>query len=150
MVSNSQFFVLGSSSASPYNLQIYKITYLSTSVDWANQITCTSGTWTAAYSESLLSSDQSTIYSFFAFGSTQYLYFAGLSVTGGSMVTTRYKSSTSVSRVWGSALNGDYVVATTESPTSLIMYSISSSTFTIKSFSGYNLYGWVVEPSSGR
>ena len=150
MVSNSQFFVLGVPSASPYNLQIYKITFLSTSVDWANQITCTSGTWSASNSESLLSSDQSTIYSFFAFGSTRYLYFAGLSVTGGSVTTTRYKSNTSALYVWGSALNGDYVVATTQSPTSLIMYSISSLTFTIKSFSGNNLYGWGVEPSSGR
>ena len=111
MVSNSQFFVLGVPSASPYNLQIYKITFLSTSVDWANQITCTSGTWSASNSESLLSSDQSTIYSFFAFGSTRYLYFAGLSVTGGSVTTTRYKSNTSALYVWGSALNGDYVVA---------------------------------------
>ena len=68
MVSNNQFFVLGVPSASPYNLQIYKITFLSTSVDWANQITCTSGTWSASISESLLSSDQSTIYSFFLFG----------------------------------------------------------------------------------
>ena len=111
MVSNNQFFVLGVPSASPYNLQIYKITFLSTSVDWANQITCTSGTWYSSNSESILSSDQSTIYSFFLFGSSTYLYFAGLSVAGGSVVTTRYKSSTSVSRVLESALNGDYVVA---------------------------------------
>ena len=32
-------------------------------------------------------------------------------MTGGSVVTTRYKSNTSVSVVYGSALNGDYVVA---------------------------------------
>ena len=45
MISNSQFFVLGADSASPYNLHIYKITFLSTSVDWANKIACSSGTW---------------------------------------------------------------------------------------------------------
>ena len=112
MVSNNQFFVIGSASASSNNLNLYKITFSSTSVHWADQITC-SGTWSGSFSESLLSSDQSTIYSFFLFGppSTYYLYFAGLSVTDGSVVTTRYKSSTTASNVWGSALNGDYVVA---------------------------------------
>ena len=149
MISNNQFFVLGADPFSSYNLKMYKITFLSTSVNWANQIACTSGIWFASNSESVLSSDRSTVYSFFTFGSTKYLYFIGLSESDGSVVTARYKSSTSVDYVYGSALNGDYVVTTTQSQTALVMYSISSSTFTIKSFSGY-LYGWGVEPSSGR
>ena len=149
MISNSQLFVLGTTPASPYNLQMLKITLLSTSVDWANQIACT-GTWSASTSESLLSSDGSTIYSFFLFGSPYYLYFWGLSVSSGSVVTTRYKSSAAMTYVQGSALSGDYVVATTSSPLSFVMYSISSSTFTIKSFSGTRLYEWETEPSSGR
>ena len=110
MISNSQFFVLGASPTSPYNLQIYKITFLSTSVNWANQIACPSGTWVASDSESVLSSDGSTVYSFFTFGATKYLYFVGLYVADGSVATTRYKSSASVSDVDGSALNGNYVV----------------------------------------
>ena len=110
MISNSQFFVLGVAPSSSYNLQMYKITFLSTPVNWANQITCT-GTWTASFSESVLSSDGSTVYSFFTFRTTNtYLYFVGLSVADGSVRTTRYKSSTSVGYVYGSALNGDYVV----------------------------------------
>ena len=109
MISNSQLFVLGTTPASPYNLQMLKITLLSTSVDWANQIACT-GTWSASTSESLLSSDGSTIYSFFLFGSPYYLYFWGLSVSSGSVVTTRYKSSAAMTYVQGSALSGDYVV----------------------------------------
>ena len=87
----------------------------------------------------MLSSDGSTVYSFFTFGVTKYLYFCGLSVADGSVRTTRYKSDTAVSTVWGSALNGDYVVATTQSPDLLVMYSISSSAFTIKSFSSSGL-----------
>ena len=153
MISNSQFFVLGASSTSPYNLQMYKITFSSTSVNWANQIACPSGTWSAYRSESVLSSDGSTVYSFFLFGpssTTRYLYFCGLSVSDGSVRTTRYKSGIAVSSVLGSALNGDYVVATTYSPISLLIYSISSLTFTIKSFLGFALYGCGVEPSSGR
>ena len=150
MISNNQFFVLSTAKTSPYNLQMYKITFSLTSVNWANQIACPSGTWSASNSESVLSSDGSTVYSFFTFGAGTYLYFCGLSISDGSVATTRYKSSTAVSGVWGSALNGDYVVATTYSSTSLVMYSISSSTFTIKSFSGIYLNGWGVEPSSGR
>ena len=111
MISNSQFFILGAASSSPNNLLMYKVTFSLTSADWANQITCTSGTWSTFYSESVLSSGGSTIYLFFMFGwSTKYLYFAGLSVADGRVTTTRYKSSVTVSAVHGSALNGDYVV----------------------------------------
>ena len=149
MISNSQFFILGVALTSPYSLQMYKITFSLTSVSWANQIACTSLTWSADYSESMLSSDGSIIYSFFTFGPAKYLYFCGLSVSDGRVVTTRYKSSVAVKQTFGSTLNGDYVIATTYEPISLVMYSISSSTFTIKSFSGV-LYGWGVESSSGR
>ena len=152
MISNSQFFVVGVAYTSPNNLHMYKITFSLTSVNWANQITCT-GAWFSGFSKSLLSSDGSTIYSFFLFGpssSTLYIYFCGLSVSDGSVLTARYKSSATAANVYGSALNGDYVVATTISFTSLVMYSISSSTFTIKSFSGSYLFEWAVEPSSSR
>ena len=149
MISNNQFFLLGANPASLYNLRIYKITFSLTSVDWAMQVACSSGTWVAFYSESLLSSDGSTIYSFFTFGVTKYLYFAGLSVSDGSVTTTRFKSSIAVPDLYGSALNGDYVISTISGPACLLIYSISASTFTIKSFNGV-LRGWAVEPSSGR
>ena len=113
MISNSQFFVLGAAPSSPNNLQIYKITFLSTSVNWANQIVCNTGKWSASNSESVLSSDGSTVYSFFTFGatsSTSYIYFCGLSVSDGSITTTRFKSDTTVYYAYGSALNGDYVI----------------------------------------
>ena len=110
MISNNQFFVLGIASTSPSNLQMYKIAFLSTSVDWANQIICAAG-WSIFYSESVLSSDRSTVYMFFSYGpSSRYLYFAGLSISDGSVTTARYKSSATVVQVWGSTLNADYVV----------------------------------------
>ena len=118
-------FILGVDPASPYNLHMYKIAFLSTSVIWANQVACSSGTWTASYSESVLSSDGSTIYLFFTFGVSKYLYFAGLSVSDGSVATSRYKSSGTVSDLFGSALSGDYVVSTTQSPT-FLLWSIAS------------------------
>ena len=110
MISNSQFFVLGADSISPYALHMYKITFTSTKVNWANQMACSSGTWTLANSESVLDSSRSIIYLFFTYGSTPYLYFAGVSVSDGSVATIRYKSGTSILFVWGSALNGDYIV----------------------------------------
>ena len=60
----------------------------------------------------------------------------------GSVITTRYKSSSSVYDVRGSALNGDYVVATIElNPyVAMVMYSILSSKFAIYSFSSGFLY----------
>ena len=150
MITNSQFFVVGVTPASPYNLLMYKITFSLTSVNWANQILCASGTWVASYSESVLSSDGSTIYMLLTFGATKYFYFAGMSVSSGSVTTTRYKSSIPVNFMRRSAFNGEYIVVATESPGTIIMYSISTSTFTIKLFSGNNLYGVWSEPSSGR
>ena len=133
MLSSTSFFVLGADPSSPFNLNMYRITFLSTSVIWANTIACsTSGQWNAAFSNSMLSSDGLNIYTFFIYGRNSYLYFAALSVSDGRVTSTRYKSSISITSVDSSALNGDYLIATTDSPVSLIIYSISSSVFTIK------------------
>ena len=111
MVSSTQFFVLSVPPSAPTNLHMYKIEFLSTSVNWAKQIVCPLETWGASNSESVLSSDSSTIYLFFTFSTSQYyLLFAGLSASDGSVTTSRYRSSAIVSNVFGSALNGDYVV----------------------------------------
>ena len=83
----------------------------------------------------MLSSDGTTIYTYFPYGAPLYLYFVGLSVSSGGVVTTRYKSNLAISYVWGSVLNGDYVIVTALSSPSnlLVIYSISSTTFIIKS-----------------
>ena len=112
MIFNDQFFVFGVDSYNSQNLLMSKITYSSTSADWTNQIAC-SNTWSASRSESVLSSDKSTIYSLFVFGltsQTTYLYFAGFSVSDGRVVTARYKSTVFILNVLGSSLNGDYLV----------------------------------------
>ena len=71
---------------------------------------CSSGTWTSNNSESQLSADGTSIYLFFVYGSTNYLYFATLSTSTGSVIGARYKSSVSSNPIYGSALNGDYIV----------------------------------------
>ena len=116
MLNSNQFFLLSRDKLSPYNLLLYKITFSTPSVDWANKMLCASGTWTTYLSESLLSSDSSTIYSFFIYGSTQYAYFASFLVSDGTVTGTRYKSSISWGYVFGSALSGGYVIATVSCP----------------------------------
>ena len=74
MLNSNQLFILSRDKTSPYNLLLYKITFSTPSVDWANKMLCASGTWTTNLSESLLSSDSSIIYSFFIFGSTEITY----------------------------------------------------------------------------
>ena len=153
MLSDTQFFLLGVDSL--YQLQMYKITFGSTSVNWANKIMCSFSAWVALNSESYKSTDGTTIYSMFTYGNTAticYLYFVSQSVASGSVMATRYKSSTTVRYVYGGIFNGDYIVAMTHIAYSLIIYSISSSSFTINSYSGGTLflYGGAIEPSSGR
>ena len=112
MLSDTQFFLLGVDNS--YQLQMYKITFGSTSVNWANKIICPSLPWGASNSESYQSLDGTTIYSLFTYGNsttpTYYLYFASLSVASGSVMATRYKSSISIKLVYGGIFNGDYIV----------------------------------------
>ena len=146
MLSNTQFFLLGRDYSSPYPLHMYKIKFSSTSVEWANKMYCISSYWNSYYSDSLLSKDGSNMYLFFAYGNSAYIYFASLSVSTGSVASARYKSNFG-GYVYGSTLNGDYVIATANNY--LLIYSISSNSFTTK-YTSANFYDWEVEPSTGR
>ena len=111
---------------------------------------CSSGTWTAYYSWSTFSADGLQIYLFFPYGATRFLYFVTVSTTDGSVLNTRYKSSVSILSTASIALNGDYIVVATQNPNSVIIFSISTSVFTIKAYSGTYILGGGIEPSSGR
>ena len=135
----------------PAPMFMYKVTYSSTSVNWASQIACIT-MWASTYSGSMLSEDKSIIYLYFMFGTSSsyiYLYFAALSASTGASIGTRYKSSTYMNYVFGSILKGDYILVTTDVPNSLVIYSLSASTFIIKTFANKN-YCLGIEPSSGR
>ena len=97
-------------------------------------------------SESLLA--DSIIYSFFAYGSTKYLYLALISLVDGS-VSVRYKSTISCSFLYGSGANGDYIIASANI-NHLVIYNRVTTSFIIKMFSGSPLYGLTVEPTTGR
>ena len=148
MISQTQFVLQGYDQTNS-NFHMYKLTFSSTSVDWSNKIVWNPNYWAIGVSEMQLSSDSSTIYSFYSYGQMRYLYYTAFSASTGSVIGTRYKSNNYVNDVYGSALNGDYLVAVTQNVALLVIYKISTSTFTITSYSE-NLYGWEVEPSSGR
>ena len=139
--------MLGYDPLSPYQLHLYKLSLPNAAPDWALKLSCPSGTWTASYSESLIVSN--TIYSFFTYGSTTFLYLAAISVTDGSVIA-RYKSSSSCDAVNGSGVNGDYIVVSLQTPNCLLIFNMLSYAISIKSFSGAFLYSIDVETSTGR
>ena len=96
MVSQNQLILIGGNKTNK-NLQMYKHTFSSTSVDWIKKVVCSSGSWYSGISEMTLSSDASTIYTFYSFGSisSPYIYFTSFSVSTGSVIGTIYKSSIS-------------------------------------------------------
>ena len=68
MLSDSQLFSIGSEPSSPFSLLLYKYAFGSAGVDWADKISCQSGTWSSSESESLTSADNSKIYTLFLYG----------------------------------------------------------------------------------
>ena len=103
-------------------------------------------------SESVISSDKSSIYSFFPYGkniSSGYLYFVCFNSLDGSILSSRYKSSIQMDYyVHSILLYGDYVISII-GYSYLVMYSISTFAFTIKRFNG-NLYSVLLDSDSRR
>ena len=113
---------------------------------------CSAGTWSAGYSESQVSG--STIYSLFVADPSYYLYMASFDVSTGSVVGSRYKSSITIGNVYGSALIGNYLLATlvstSLSPYYAIMYNIATSTFIFRQYVSSSLFQWGIETSTGK
>ena len=94
-LSDDSFFMLSNDPS--YTLHLFKIAFSSTSPVWARKMVWSSGTWTASISQSLKVS--SNIYSFFTYGSTQYLYFTVFSESDGSILSSRYSRYKTVSEL---------------------------------------------------
>ena len=156
MISDTSFFLLTEDAASPYSVHFYRITFSQTSPNWMNKMLWTSGTWTAAISSSVLSSDSSTIHSFFVYGSSSPppLYYASFSTSTGAVGSSRYKSSVLWASSFRSTLNGDYIVSTAQCYTPSMYYviimNIAINSFIIKGFGTQTfLFGWAYD-STGR
>ena len=148
-LSDTSIFMLGIDSSFPTSLHMYKLTFGNTSPAWALTMACPIGIWSTSYSESVLIS--STIFSFFVYGTIPQLYLAMISESDGS-VSTRFKSSISCSWVYGSGVNGDFIVASALCSPSyyLIVINKVTNNLNIRSFSGNILYGIGIEISTGR
>ena len=147
-ISDSSMFMLGYNPFSPNQLYLYKHTFGGTSPDWSLQLSWPSGVWSVYESESQLIS--SSIYTLFPYGSTKYAYMAVISVSDGT-VGNRYKSSISCTNIYGSGVNGDYIVASVRwsSTYYFLIFNRATNLFDIKTFSGDALYEIGLE-STGR
>ena len=117
---------------------------------------CPSISYCYSYSsESVLSSDKSSIYSLFPFGtgmySSVYLYFVCFNSLDGNILSSRYKSSIQSNiYVKSIVLYGDYVISIVNDDShSLVIYSITTFIFTIKKFNG-RLYSILLDSGNGR
>ena len=113
-ISDSQLFLIGSEPSSPYSLLLYKYAFGNTFTDWVSKMSWQSGIWAVHTAETMISSDNLKIYSFYLYGSVNvYIYFVTLSVSDGSVLGSRYKSSIAWSNIYGSKINGDYLLVNT-------------------------------------
>ena len=152
MISDTELFWTTTTSTSDNNAVFIKLTFANTSADWAKQMSC-SGPCNINNSWSLLSTDKSKIYTLFSYlqSSNYNIYFSWFQTSNGAIVGNKYKSITYWFAVFGLVLNGDNIVATflCSSPY-LVIYNISSDSFTFKSFSGSYLYDVAIESGSNR
>ena len=80
------------------------------------------------------------------------MYFITFNAASGAVVGNRYKSSVSMSAVFGSVLMGNYIITTPfeGTPNYYMLFNTVTQTFTIKKFSGFRFEPLAIEPSSGR
>ena len=153
-ITDSQFFLIGYEPSPNYHLQIIKVTFGNTAVDWANKISCTGGTWSSGYSEVIMNSENknNSVYTIIPYGSTRYLYFMHINLADGSVIGSVYSSSSSWSDIYGIAQIDSKIVASLDWGTfkSLLICNTDIFQFEIKQFSGSSLVQMVEEPSNLR
>ena len=78
------------------------------------------------------------------------MYFASFSKTDGAVIGSRYKSSTPINRIYGSAQKGDLILLIVFDVLGnyyLAMLNTTANVFTMKQFSGAGLFGAAVQPN---
>ena len=90
MLSDSSF-LFQALDKNTYYLRVLKMTYGSTSPDWAYYVACPSSTWILGRSEALTDSNRKIIYSLSVYGDTsKYLLFMMFNALDGSITGNRY------------------------------------------------------------
>ena len=106
-ITDTQVF-FGGIDQSTTSFHFIKMTLGNSVVDWSNNLSWPTSSWNTFGSEALLSSDGTLIYSFVAYGNPRKMYFITFNAASGAVVGNRYKSSVSMSAVFGSVLMGNY------------------------------------------
>ena len=154
-INDSQLFFLSLEPASPFHLQMYKVTYGNTAVDWAQKITWKTSSWKGDWGETLMSSDSSKMYTIFLFGdtSTMYTHFVSLNSSNGNTIGTRYISNGGWAFIDGATLISNSLIITMRCPTDseMIVVDLNSNSFTYRKFStGDFILGLVKDPNYSR
>ena len=145
MLSDTEFYFVGTYTSPIYNLQMYKITFGNTTPDWANKIQCSLSLCGANSADSIKSLDGTKIYCIFTYGNPFYIYFVTLRIITGSPIESRYKSNISWIDVYISSLNGDYLLFIVSCYATYIgLFNTVNSTFIIREYSSI-LYGSSVD-----
>ena len=113
MLSNSEFFFIGSNPTTNYDLHFYKIAYESSNADWSKKMLCAS-TWSIGSSETIMHSDNKKFYNYYMFGTSPnfYLGIVAFNLTNGDIIGSRYSSIAIWSAFWGSAIKDDKILIT--------------------------------------
>ena len=151
MLNDDQLFLMGQDISSLTLLHMYKITFSTGSYNWVNMISCPTDS-TPYWSESIQNSDSSKIYSLFMLENIAYAYFITFNSTDGSVVGSRYKSSTSWYYVLGSERNQNGLVLFSllcQTSSNLFVYDTVSTKITI--YAGKVIFfGMEIEPSINK
>ena len=151
MINDNQVFASGCDPNSPRHVHFLKITVGNTPVDWSTRMNWDNTGWHLDYSEWQLDNSSTYIYSLIEFynSSTHYLYFLTFYVSDGSLVGSRYRSSTDLGYIYGSARVGNYLLVITQY-NYLVLINVNTLSITIKRFSSMsNQWGAVGDASSG-
>ena len=142
MFNDSELFFISTESASPYNLQMYKITFSITSVNWANKISWPTASWNSDWGETLLSSDGQLLFALFLYGdsSSMFTHLAVINSTNGSVVGTRYILNTSSTFIDAFIQFDIYLVASIRLPSGnlIAVFNINLSQIQISTISFFS------------
>ena len=151
MFDDNQLFLMGKDTSTSPSFHLYKINFSTNSYTWAKRIIWSS-ICSPYLSESILSNDNSKIYSLFPLESPAYLYFITLNSYDGSVIDSRYRSSISWSQSLGSAKSSNVLLftVTCSSTYYMIMYDTNSLAFTVKQGVNISMLEMAVESTTGR
>ena len=138
MISDTELLFLALESSVPHNFHMYKLTFGSVPVDWANKILWPTSSWNSASGDSILNSDHTIMNILFLYGdsSTMFAHFWSLSTSSGSTIGSRYISSLGWTFIESITQINNYLIASirTTDEDQLVVFDTTSSSFVYRKF----------------